>query len=96
MTETDALNPDMTLQRVAPLRGEELAALVEAGMPAEANLRMEVTLVPPRPADPFLRIGLRIGDRKWFVVRDLPAFLRAWRSRTPLTFQSRLISKGVI
>ena len=89
LSENITANPELKLQREAPLRGEELIGLVENAMPGEANLRMEITLVPPRKNDPFLRAGLRVGDQKWYVVRDLPAFLRAWRDKTPLPFQSR-------
>ena len=89
VAETDYLNPDMRLQRKAPLRGEELAALVEGEMPAEANLRLEITLAAPREKDPCLRAGLRVGIQKWYVVKDLPAFVRAWRDGKPLLFQSR-------
>lgn len=89
MPENDALFSDIQLQRQAPLRGEELLTLVEGSMPGEANLRLEVTLVPPREKDAFLRVGLRIGSQKWYVVKDLPAFLQAWREGVPLSFQSR-------
>ncbi len=91
MAESDNLNPGLRLQREAPLRGEELSALVESAMPSEANLRLEVTLVPPREKDPCLRVGLRVGDRKWYVVKDLPAFLRAWKKGVSLPFQSRFV-----
>lgn len=91
MTEPESLNPGLKLQREAPLRGEELSALVESDMPSEANLRLEVTLVPPREKDPYLRVGLRVGDRKWYVVKDLPVFLRAWRDGSSLSFQSRFV-----
>ncbi len=91
MAETDVLNADIRLRLDAPRHAEDLAALVEGSLPGEANLRLEVTLVPPREKDPFLRVGVRVGDRKWYVVRDLPAFLRAWRDREPLFFQSRFV-----
>ena len=89
--ENDALFSDIQLQRQAPLRGEELLTLVEGSMPGEANLRLEVTLVPPREKDAFLRVGLRIGSQKWYVVKDIPRFLEAWRRREALPFQSRFI-----
>ena len=84
-------NLDLKLHLQAPAHGEALAALVESSLPAEANLRLEVTLIPPRSKDPFLRVGLRIGDRKWFVVKDLPDFLHAWQENKSLPFQSRFV-----
>ena len=84
-------NLDLKLHLQAPAHGEALAALVESSLPAEANLRLEVTLIPPRSKDPFLRVGLRVGDRKWFVVKDLPDFLHAWQENKSLPFQSRFV-----
>ena len=89
MAETESL--DLKLHLQAPAHGEALVAMVEAGLPAEANLRLEVTLIPPRPKDPFLRAGLRVGDRKWFVVKELPDFLRAWQEGESLPFPSRFV-----
>lgn len=83
---------ELALQKMAPLRGEELCQLIEGEMPAEANLRMEVTLVLPGENGTGLRIGLRIGETKWYVVRDIPRFLKAWHEQSaPLPFQSRFI-----
>ncbi len=79
------------LQREAPRRGEEFRALIEEEMPAEGNLRLELTLVMPREGESALRAGLRVGDRKWYVVRDIPAFLRARRERQSLPFQSKFV-----
>ena len=39
---------ELSLQRAAAFRGEEILTLIEDGMPSEANLRMEVTIVLPR------------------------------------------------
>ncbi|MBR2663497.1 MAG: DEAD/DEAH box helicase [Clostridia bacterium] len=91
MAETDALNSDLRRRLDGPRHGEELAALVEGSLPGESNLRLELTLVPPRESDPCLRFGLRVWDRRWYVVRDLPAFLRAWRKGEPYSFQSRFV-----
>ena len=82
---------DSALVREAPLRGEELCALIDQDLPAEPSLRLELTLVLPRDAGEPLRAGLRVGESKWYVVRDIPAFLQAWRSGTPLPFQSRFV-----
>ena len=74
------------LSREAPRRAEELSALIYEQMPGEANIRLEVTLIPPSPEDRFLRAGLRIGQRKLYVVRDIPRFLEALENREPCTF----------
>ena len=83
---------EMELQKSAPARAQEFCALIEESLPAEANLRMEVTLVMPRETDQGLRVGLRIGESKWYVVRDIPRFLTAWKQKTEaLPFQSRFV-----
>ncbi len=87
--ETDSR--DVELQRDAARRAEELCTLIEGEIPSEANLRLEVTLVLPRQGEDGLRAGLRVGDRKWYVVKDIPQFLRAWRERSTLAFQSRFV-----
>ncbi len=75
--------------RNASKRGEEFLSLVEGELRAEANLRMEMTLAMPREGEKGLRVGLRVGENKWFVVKDIPQLLRAWRSGEILPFQSR-------
>ena len=84
-------SPDSKLLLEAPRRGDELSALVESSVPGEPNLRLEITLVPPREKDPFLRVGLRVGEKKWYVIKDLPAFLAAWRDGVSLSFMSRFV-----
>ena len=74
------------LSREAPQRGEELSTLVLQHMSAEANIRLEITLVLPGRGNLFLRAGLRVGDRKLYVVKDIPAFLAAVRNKEPFTF----------
>ena len=75
----------------APLRAEEFCGLIEADLPSEASLRLELTLVIPGEKDGFLRVGLRVGEGKWYVVKDIPRFLEAWRKRETLSFQSRFV-----
>ena len=82
---------ELSLQRAAAFRGEEILTLIEDGMPSEANLRMEVTIVLPRINDSGLRIGLRIGLQKWYVVKDIPTFIQAWRMGIKLDFQNKFI-----
>ena len=82
---------ELALQREAPGRAEALRALIEGDLPAEANLRMEVTLVMPPAGKSGLRAGLRIGEKKWYVVKDIPELLDAWRTGAPLSFPSRFV-----
>ena len=49
---------DLELQRMAPQRGEELCELIENELPAEENLRLEVTFVLPGNPETLLRVGL--------------------------------------
>ena len=82
---------ELSLQREAAARGEEMLNLIEGSMPSEANLRMEVTVIAPREKDPSLRAGLRIGTHKWYVVKDIPAFLHAWHTGKTLDFQNKFV-----
>ena len=82
---------DIRLAHDAPLRAEEICSVIEDELPGEPNLRMELTLVMPREDARELRVGLRVGEKKWYVVRDLPRFLDARRTGEPLTFQSRFV-----
>ena len=91
MYEDPAENRDIEMQRNAPQRAEELRALIETDLPAEANLQLELTLVLPREEGQELRVGLRVGEGKWYVVRNIPALLQAWKERKTLEFQSRFV-----
>ncbi len=75
----------------APERGQAFCTMIEDGLPAEANLRMELTLVLPGEKGQPLRAGLRVGEGKWYVVREIPQLLIAWKTRTALPFQSRFV-----
>ncbi len=78
--------PESILKRSAPRRAEELTGLILREMPAEANIRLEVTLVLPGGNGREARIGLRTGDSKLYVVKDPQAFLDAVDHGIPLTF----------
>ena len=69
--------PESMLQKSAPKRAEELTTLILREMPAEANVRTEVTLALPKPAGEGrqIQIGLRIGSEKMYVMKDPAAFL---------------------
>ena len=69
--------PESMLQKSAPKRAEELTTLILREMPAEANIRLEATLVLPQKGGQDLRIGLRTGEKKLYVVKDIRRFLDA-------------------
>ncbi len=77
--------PEAFLRLNAPACSQELDDLVLTMMPSEPSMRLEVTLVLPRlPAQP-LRIGLRIGQDRLYVVRSIPDFLRTREERGTLS-----------
>ena len=80
--------PESMLQHAAPQRAEELTTLILRAMPAEANVRLEVTLALPRQArfDRQVKIGLRVGTEKLYVVKDPFAFLLAIDEEQSMTF----------
>jgi len=78
--------PENMLKSHAPMRAEELTDLILKRMPKEANIHLEVTLALPRKAGQELRIGLRVGERKLYVVRDIPSLLRAIEAGETLPF----------
>ncbi len=80
--------PESMLQKSAQKRAEELTTLILRDMPAEANVRLEVTLALPRLSAEGrpLQIGLRIGTEKLYVMKDLMAFLEAMDAGQPVPF----------
>ena len=80
--------PESMLQKSAQKRAGELTTLILRDMPAEANVRMEVTLALPRPsaAGRPIQIGLRIGTEKLYVMKDPAAFLAAMGDGQPVPF----------
>ena len=91
MYENQAEDREIELQREAPLRAEEFCTLIERDMPSEASLRMEITLVLPGEKNGEIRAGLRVGMQKWYVVKDIPSFLQAWKKKEALSFQSKFV-----
>ena len=65
--------PESMLQKSAPKRAEELTTLILREMPAEANVRTEVTLALPKQtgAGRQIQLGLRIGTEKMYVLKDV-------------------------
>ena len=78
--------PEGMLKKNAPKKAAELTDLILREMPAEANVRLEITLALPRRSGQEARIGLRAGQEKLYVVRDVPAFLQAVERGETLSF----------
>ena len=72
------------MRKRAPEIAGELTELILKGMPGEANIHLEMTLALPQKASQELRAGLRIGEKKLYVVKDIPAFLAAMDAQETL------------
>ena len=69
--------PESMMKKQAPETSAELSEMIQREMPSEANIRLETTLVLPQKAGQDLRIGLRTGEKKLYVVKDIRQFLAA-------------------
>ena len=69
--------PESMMKKQAPETAAELSGIIFRDMSAEANVRLEVTLVLPQKAGQDLRIGLRTGEKKLYVIKDIRRFLNA-------------------
>ena len=69
--------PESMMKKQAPETAASLTEMILREMPAEANIRLEVTLALPQKPGQELRIGLRTGEKKLYVVKDIPRFLFA-------------------
>ena len=67
--------PESMMKKQAPETAAELSQIILRDMPAEANVRLEVTLVLPQKSGQELRIGLRTGKKKLYVIKDIRRFL---------------------
>ena len=67
--------PESMMKKQAPETASELSGIILKDMPGEANVRLEVTLVLPQKTGQDLRIGLRTGEKKLYVVKDIRRFL---------------------
>lgn len=67
--------PESMMKKQAPETSAELSEMIRREMPSEANIRLETTLVLPQKAGQELRIGLRTGDKKLYVIKDIRRFL---------------------
>ena len=77
---------DSLQQRTAQERGKALSLLAESQMPEEENVRLEVTLVPGKREEEPIRLGLRLGQEKLYVVREPWVFLNAFARKETLAF----------
>ena len=69
--------PESMMKKQAPETAGELSGLIMREMPSEANVKLEITLVLPKKAGQELRIGLRTGEKKLYVIKDIREFLTA-------------------
>ena len=69
--------PENMMKKQAPETASELTEMILREMPAEANIRLEVTLVLPQKPGQDLRIGLRTGEKKLYVIKDIQRFIFA-------------------
>ena len=69
--------PESMMKKQAPDTAAELSGIILKEMPAEANVRLEVTLVLPQKPGQDLRIGLRTGEKKLYVIKDIRRFVFA-------------------
>ncbi len=75
-------------KKKALLGGPMLLKAMEGALPEAGTVRMEITLMLERDAagQPALRAGIRVGEDRLYVVRNLPQFLDAIDTQTSLPF----------
>ncbi len=78
--------PENLLKMNAPACAEELSSLILREMPGEPNVRLEITLVLPARPGQGVHAGLRIGEKKLYVVRDPEQFLFADEKKEKISF----------
>ncbi len=83
--------PESMMKKQAPETAGELTELILHEMPSERNVRLEVTIALPQKAGQDLRIGLRTGEKKLYVIKDIPRFLNAVEAR-----ESYLLGKDFV
>ncbi len=78
--------PESMLKKSAPRKAQDLSDLILRQMPSEANVHLEVTLVLPQKPGQEVRLGLRAGENKLYVIRDIRAFLAAMDTGETMSF----------
>lgn len=69
--------PESMLKKQAPETAKDLTDLILRSMPSEATVHLEITLVLPQKPGQELRVGLRTGEKKLYVIKSIPEFLGA-------------------
>lgn len=80
---------DEMKKRRAAYYGPKLFDAMENALPKSGTIQMEVTLfldAAPDGGEAPLRIGVRIGEDRLYVVRSIPLFLEAIKEMKPLSF----------
>lgn len=80
---------DEMFRRKAAAAAPRLMSAMESALPEDGTLRMEITLFydTPKPREaPRLKIGLRVGEERLYVVRSIPQMIEAVDSGTPVEF----------
>lgn len=71
---------------MAMLAADKLKRIVADSYPTEANLKMEVTLVLPSRESQDIRLGLRIGEERLYVVKNIPEMINAMETGTVICY----------
>ena len=77
------------LRRKAAAAGPKLLSAMERALPEDGTLHMEITLMyesEESREQPRLRIGLRVGEDRLYVVRSIPQFIESMETRETLSF----------
>ena len=80
---------DDMFRRKAAAAAPRLMSAMESALPEDGTLRMEITLIceTGKPKEkPRLKIGLRVGEERLYVVRSIPQLIEAVDSRTSIEF----------
>lgn len=77
---------DPVEEKKALIAAEKLKSIVSDHYPSEADIRMEVTLVLPAKESQDVRLGLRIGEERLYVVKNIPEMINALDTGTPISF----------
>jgi len=67
----------------------KLMAAMESALPEDTSLKMEVSLLleQPRPGEkPRMKIGLRMGEERLYVVRSIPQLMESIESGEPIDY----------
>lgn len=77
------------LRRKAASAGPRLMGAMESALPEDGTISMEITLLlePGRPGNaPRLRVGLRVGEERLYVVRSIPQMIDAMDAGVTMDF----------